>query len=371
MAALGEYQLFWSDSDATAKSSSNLAGSLGARDDQYVFTTRVDAPMRSRLRRVKTVYDLLEVIAGKSRSIDGYAVAGLALLIGNLIATGRWMLLLTFALGGALLAVLELRLAAAAGAAVLVELLASSVWDGLVSVEWLVTVAAVVLSALATMTIAAYNVREDPREHVLVSVRPGADVVLRNDTCMDVKLLVFDGADFVRLVPKGGLFSGVLLPRGGTHCIAGGATHVIKAYAPWGRELGTYHVWGGGYSFRATAPPLLVSPSGAPSFRNCSQEPVIICQCSPQCWTSSLWLPAAPVWARLVWPAVSVAPGQSVPISGPCQLRVYEPSRGAVAERACCALRKGEGAEYVGPMEWSTVRTGVRKSVSSMLVAMQ
>merc|ERR1712086_343012 len=145
-----------------------------------------------------------------------------------------------------------------------------------------------------------------------------------NDSCMDVKLLVFDGSDVVRWIPHGGVFGGHLLPRGGLHRLGHRPPHAVKFYAPWGKEIGAFLVEGGMHSFRATMPPLLLVPSSPSSFINHTESLVRICICDQGSWSSTPFLPMAAGFARISWPMLSAPPGERVPITTPCVLRVFQ-----------------------------------------------
>lgn len=361
MSCLGTYQLYWSDDGVMSPANGDKGTS--ARCGQHVFTSSPGTQAGPRLRRVRTVQDFVEAISGSSRSVDWAAVAALAMLCGNLVATGQWLLLVLFLLAGMVLAVLELRVAATAELVALSLLLLSSVRSGMVGFHWMATVTAIVLFAVLALTATSHAVREDPRGHALVCERSSKSVKIRNDCCMDVKMLIFDATDVVRLVPHGGLLGGVLVRRGALYEVGSESPYIVKFYAPWGRELGAFLVEGGIYSFRATAPPIVLAKSPSPTFTNRSEEPVLACRCG-QCWTNSLWVPMAPLFARLRWPSKLVLPGNTISLDGPCLLRVYVPR--SVDQRACAVLFEGESSEYLGPVLWSTGRGNVRKSVSSM-----
>lgn len=372
MAALGEYGLYWAS--APRKEDSVCEGRLG----QYVFATQGDEPLAAGLRRARSVTELVRALAGGGgsgeRAVVGAAVAFMALLSGNLIATGRWRSLLGFGTVGVVLAIWEMRTGLPAILVGLVGLFGDTVWEGEASLEWLVTVALTVVLALLVLTVVMNFVQEDSRGYVLLRETndPVSRTVLTNSCCMDVKLLVFDGADAVRLVPQGGLLGGVLVPRGASHELAGQPPYVVKVYAPWERELGAFEVTSGTYSFQATLAPLVLAPARAALFQNKCQETVAICTTAVGCWTCSLWLPFAPLFARLVWPSQLVAPDGKVELPGPCMLRVYGSGLlGPLAQRASCMVRQNESAEYFGSVRWTGTPTTVKRTSSSVLSAVR
>eukprot|EP00929_Paragymnodinium_shiwhaense_P007921 TRINITY_DN111846_c0_g1_i1.p1 TRINITY_DN111846_c0_g1~~TRINITY_DN111846_c0_g1_i1.p1 ORF type:complete len:486 (+),score=55.79 TRINITY_DN111846_c0_g1_i1:124-1581(+) len=252
MTSLSQYQLYWWD--------------LGTQDgdedchscpDQFVFTTGEEMPFS--LSRVKSLHDLQELLSRGESEAHKVAVAFVALLGGNLVAMGEWEYLLCFVAVGLTVAVLQLRRAAWAMAGLLMAFFFNTVWKGLVSLEWLLTVALVVLLAVMSVVMSDTLSKEDPRGYVLLPEQPSDTVVIRNHCYMDVKLLVFDGYDAVRLIPYGGLLGGTLLPRAGS-CILGiNPPYIIKVYAPWGKEVGAFRVPSlSVFGLRATAPPLLL-----------------------------------------------------------------------------------------------------------------
>lgn len=373
MAYVGDYELCWADADAEPSSQAADAGtdSTGLEDprpDQYIFAARVELPMN--LRRARTAQDLLLVLAGgDARAPTGFAVATLGLLFGNLAATGQWILLLAVTTVSVIVAVLEWRGAAQAVAALQACLLIRSLWQGF-DLQWLILEVATVLGALIVLALVLRAIQEDPRSHALLLHQPSAEVLVRNDCCHDVKLLVFDGDDNVRLVPRGGLLGGVLLRRGATRTIGGQPPYVVKVYAPFARELGTFRVQGGLYSLRATAPALILMESkpGQRTFRNASTQSVDVCVCQSDCWTGSLWLPCSQVFTRLLWSSQRVKPKDSLSLHpGPCFLRVYRAGPlGFLQDLASCSLWENEKVEYEGRVTWTVPRSSVHRSCSAL-----
>jgi len=374
MASLSEYQLYWYDVKCGA-------GTLvDACPDQFVFATQ--ASTAARLYRVRSVQDLLQLITGHEQSAERVMAGMIALLAGNLLATGQWRCLLSLAVAVGLALIIDSRIpaviAVSATLILLTWLFLSTIWRGMVSIDWVLTVTLVLFSTLATFAGVVNVVKQDPRSYVLLQERTNSEssrkcaragpspVAIRNDCCMDVKLLVFDARDIVRWVPHGGLLAGTLLPRGGVHEVGSKPPYVVKLYAPWEKELGSFIVEDGVYSFRATVPPLQLRSSEQPAFSNCTESTVALCICEVGCLTSSLWLPLAPIFARLSWPVHTLQPNQAFPLGDrPCQIRVYQ----GLWEQACCILRAQESVDYVGTVRWTEKQSAVRKSCSSLLDA--
>jgi len=384
--SLGEYILYWycdappiSDGDVVDDGAGFAAFpascSASGRRRQFVFAARAEEePLTTTLQRVRTLPDLLHALAGTSygggseHRAAAATVAVLALLGGNLVAAGRWATLLGLGATGLGLAILETRVGVMLVITVMAWLLCLRVVSGDISLEWAATEVFVVLSALMVFLGVAQCLQEDSRSYVLLLERHRSGVAVRNGCCMDVKLLVFDSSDHVRLVPQGGLLGGVFVPRGATHFLGGRPPYYVKVYAPWERELGYFEVPAGEYCFQATVPPLVLAPADEPRFTNSSEEHVAICVCGERCWTDSLWLPFAPVFARLRWPAKRVPPGGSVKLHSPSTLRVYGCGiMGSFVQHACARAYKGESAEFTGPYRWTHTGKSIHRSCSSLL----
>lgn len=375
MASLSDYHLCWADTGtATAGTSSSSAGT-GLSNGQYVFSTRVEMPFN--LRRVRTVQDLVQVLAGGDNLFgERLVVAGLALLVGNLLVTGRWLWLIVSIIAALWFSILVWWKAALVLTALQAWPILNALW-GELSLEWFAMETVTVIVALMVLAGILYVTQDDPRSYALLREKSDSAVRIRNDCFMDVKFLVFNGEDTVRMVPQGGLLGGSLVRRGETHLVGEEPPYIVKAYAPFEKELGTYCVPSGSYSFRATAPPLLVLPSSnrsqqeLPSFRNSSEVSVRVAICPATCWTNSLWLPFAPVFARIRWGTKAVGAGTTLVLSGrPAVLRVYPIGfLGSFVELAACSLSANEGAEYLGEIKWNCPPKGsFRKSCSSSLL---
>lgn len=370
MVSLSEYELYWYDVNC---------GKLVDRcPDQFVFATQ--ASTAAKLHRVRSVQDLLQLISGHERSAEQVMAGMIALLAGNLLAIGQWRCLLSLGVAVVLALIVDSRIpaviAVSATLILLTWLFLSTIWRGMVSVDWVVTVTVVLFGTMATFAGVVNVVKQDPRSHVLLHETTNGEgsqkcerppsVAIRNDCCMDVKLLVFDAKDIVRWVPQGGLLAGTLLPRGGIHEVGSRSPCVIKLYAPWEKELGSFLVEDGTYSFRATIPPLVLRSSEQPAFSNCTESTVALCICEVGCLTSSLWMPLAPIFARLSWPVHILLPNQKIPLwDRPCLIRVYQ----GLWEQACCMLRAQESVDYVGTVRWTEKQSAVKKSYSSLLGA--
>jgi len=269
MVSLGEYGLTWcgttepASSSGCGKRSKDPAHGQGW---QYIFAAKnnTEEPLISSLRRAETLPDLFEALLGHSVSGSqvgpAVAVASLALLGGNLLATGRWVTFLVFLSAYVASAIYELHIVAMALTTFMGALFALTLWTGAASLKWLATEAVLVLVALVVVTVVVQLTQEDPRGHVLVPIGDEQEeVVVQNDCCQDVKVLVFDWGDFCRLVPKGGLLSGLRLERGASHSLGKRPPYCIKVYAPWERELGNFEVTRGRYSLRETDPAIVLS----------------------------------------------------------------------------------------------------------------
>jgi len=385
--SFGEYGLFWSGSTPPtlspppsrhSRKDANGPPPRQPQPRQYVFSARSNSeePLFSSLRRAETFPDVLEALLGRSIASSNVGsalvIVAFALGGGNLLATGRWITFVVCLSALAVVAVFEMKGSACLVCVAMVVFFTSTVLMGDTSVQWLATEAFVSLAALTILAMVLQMVQVDPRGHVML--REPCDVateevVIKNDCCMDVKLLLFDGTDICRLVPKGGLLGGVLISRGSSHMLGTKPPYFVKFYAPWERELGGFQVSGGKYSLRETAPALALSTSESPCFTNGSDEHVAVCFCSTECWTCSLWLPLAPLLARLVgWPVSHVAPQESIKLSTPCMLRVYSTGLlGALFQRANAVVREQESAEYLGSIQWTHPPSKVRKSTSSLI----
>lgn len=376
MTSLSAYQLYWYDiADRDCRQSVN--GGV----DQFVFESAADvvADVAS-ISRVKTVHDALQLASGGDADAAAkVAVAVVALLGGNLLALGQWRWFLGFVAFGVTVAILELRAAAEGATVVLLAIFVDTLWRGLVSPEWVAIVALVLLIALVIHVSILSIVQADPRSYVLLKdlgqESLSSSVVIRNSCCMDIKILVFNHRDAVRMIPVGGLFGGQVLPRGDSTSIGDAPPYVVKVYGGFGQELGQYLTAEGTYSFRATAPPLVLSCSEKPRFANSTDAPVVVCLCGLTHWTSSVHQPFAPLLARIAWRGQRVAADEEVPIPTPCVLRVYTGCvglargvRGGIWEEASCVVRAGEQVEYCGSITWRRVSSkATRRSVSQIL----
>eukprot|EP00403_Amphidinium_massartii_P009855 CAMPEP_0178426090 /NCGR_PEP_ID=MMETSP0689_2-20121128/29057_1 /TAXON_ID=160604 /ORGANISM="Amphidinium massartii, Strain CS-259" /LENGTH=370 /DNA_ID=CAMNT_0020047769 /DNA_START=16 /DNA_END=1124 /DNA_ORIENTATION=+ len=364
MASLGKYSLYWHSSPrhaaATSKSCS-LPGDAG----QYVFTSKDPAPLN--LRRVNSVPDLFQAFSDGGWPLEKATVAALAVLGGNLLAKQEWLSLFVFAAAGTLTASRECRLGFASVLGLLVVRFFETFLRGEVSLHWLVVVVLAVFSCLILMSAILWATQEDARSYALVKESSSEEVIIENQCCMDVKLLVFDRADTVRFVPYGGLLGGVLLARDSSLRLGNSPAYIVKAYAPFETELGTFLVGRGVHALRQTAPPFQIRSCDEDgcSLSNASEEVARMCICPLGCWTESLWLPMAPFFARLRWGSKLLAPDSQVTLKPPCLLRVYRPSSWlcSFSQLGCCLVRKGESAEYFGAISWKSGHGGFRRPV--------
>lgn len=353
---MGDFQLYWSSRDAGDTSPRHC--------EQFVFSTDQKTPS---LRKVRSVQDLCQLLSGHELpSLDAFAVGGCALLYGNLVAAGQWWRFAFLAASGALMAIWEMRLCGVAVSLLLAWFLLENLQIR-ASMHWFKVVVLIVTAALAILRALTAAIREDPRGHVLLRVADG-ECIIRNQCCMDVKMLIFEGSDLVRLVPHDGLLGGTLVARGASCCLGDNPPYVVKVYAPWEKELGTYLVRDGAYTLHATVPPLLLFPSDSPTLTNLCEATIRVCVCPPDCWTCSLWLPLAPLFARLRWSSQLLPPDQSLSLGGQrCVLHIFgQGPLSAIRQLATCRVDAGEGVEYVGGVQWSPPPSGVRKSASSL-----
>jgi len=369
MTSLSDYRLWWSSACHAATSPTEQADSVA--QEQYVFATQEGQSSTEfeaqSLRRVRSVEDMLLLLSGGDHSgAKKIVVFVLALLGGNLVANGQWQYLFTLAMGGVVLAIgahqaigkLLILLLGLSFLRSVCGVIASICSNGFVLPEhlsWCITVALIAVLAVSVMILVQHFVEEDTRHHVLLLKQETGSVTIHNDCFMDIKLLVFDGFDVVRLVPRAGLLSGSLLKRGCSHFVGNSPPYVVKIYAPMERELGAFLVQRGTYSFRATTPSLQLTSASfeAPVFKNSSGDPVCVCMCSIDCWTRSLWLPFTSLFARLIWRGVAVAPEGIVPLLGPCVLRVFLTGLKSLSQEAWCMVTAHESAEYTGRVHWS------------------
>lgn len=343
--------------------------------EQFVFASQNDLPLT--LQRIQSVHDLLHALSGEQHSAEKFMVSLLAVFVGHWIATGQIVLLTVFAIAGLLTAILDLRCVGALIFASMSVMLASNLWKGVLSIQWLLTVAIVMLVLILILTVIVNLVRQDPRSYVLLMLQHASatteigacrqdtgTVAIRNDCFMDVKLLIFDANDVVRWVPQGGLLGGLLLRRGALHVVGQRPPCIVKFYAPWEKELGTFYVDSGKYSFKPTFPPVLLLPSKSPTFTNCTEAAVQICICDEASWIGSLWMPFAPLFARLLSTATRVPPGSEVTIHGPCLVRIFE----GLMEHSCCVVKGSESVQYHGVVRWTPVNKRTVRSSSTTFV---
>lgn len=181
---------------------------------------------------------------------------------------------------------------------------------------------------------------------------------------MDIKLLIFNGDDMIRLIPMGGLLGGSLVPRGASHAVGDAPPYFVKVYAPFEYELGTFLVEGGIYSFRPTVPPFLLAPSTAPMFTNSTQTAIVVCICNADDWTRTVWFPFTWFFARLTKPARTVLPGEGFVLKGdPCVVRIF--GGGGMErwhEKSYCMANANEHVEYLGSIQWTSQRVGFRNA---------
>lgn len=390
MVSLGDYDLLYSGDvspadpaadDSVQKEQSHIRlrkkplGEQAPR--QYIFSARPcdldEEPLISTLRRAETLPDLVQALLGKnvvSSPLVGpiLAVTLLSLLIGNLIATSRWLWLVSLCTAGLASATWEVRswFLAVVGASILV--FGFTIFTGSINLKWFLTEAVFVLMSLFILALYTQVMTEDSRGYVLLNTGPGEEVVIQNDCCMDVKLLVFDASDIVRLIPSGGLLGGVVVQRGARHVLGSQQRYFVKVYAPFERELGSFEVCPGNYSLRATVPALVISDGGPPAFLNNTEEYLTICTYPLTCWTCSLWLPFPSLIARVAQKTMwDVGPQETVDLKGPCMLRVYRGGRlGFLSQLAFGVLHQGESAEFLGNVRWTVPPSTVRKSCSGL-----
>eukprot|EP00927_Polykrikos_kofoidii_P060881 TRINITY_DN55786_c0_g1_i1.p1 TRINITY_DN55786_c0_g1~~TRINITY_DN55786_c0_g1_i1.p1 ORF type:complete len:359 (-),score=44.16 TRINITY_DN55786_c0_g1_i1:72-1148(-) len=347
MTSTGDYQLYWYDMCVDANSQ-------GTCPHQFVFTTRSNVP--ANLFRVRTVQDMLKLLPGGESSAPTVVVVLAALLCGNLIARGDWQVLTAIIVAGLSAAVLQLKIVRDLLVLLLVVLFFQTLVRGLVCWQWFGTVSMIILIVWAAEISIGSVVHQDPRSYVLLQDEVSDSAIIRNRCCMDVKLLIFDGDDLVRMIPRnGGLFGGTLVRRDGSICAGSEPPYFVKVFSPFWKELGTFVVECGTYSFRATVPPFVVRQSDSPRFTNSTETMVTICICNEDHWTSSLWLPSAGLVARLLHKGHKVPSQQEQAVPGNCCLRVYTGFLGS-SEVAHCFLRQGERAEFVGSITWSRDR---------------
>ena len=379
MTSQGDFQLFWYDVRAEREL---------FQPDQFVFESVVEcAPSLSRVRSARDLFELLS--GGDKEATTKVVVAVLALLGGNLIARGQWAAF--FSCVGIFLtvAVFQLQAVARTAAVLLVGHFFKTLWDGLVSFEWLITVLAIVVLAVFIVMVIRITLREDPRSYVLLKERCEEEgeegvanvALIRNECCMDVKVLSFEANDNVQFVPRGGLLPrGSIVPRGGHIQLGTEPPYSVKIFAPFETELGTWTGVKGHFILRATAPPAIITPSAktpngsghTSTFRNSTEADVVMCICNHSHWTSSLWLPLSQAIARLYWPGRQIKPSEEVEILGPCVVRVYTGfvnvfgAVGGVLEQACCMIRAGEDVDFVGGITWSRPLDRARNSMQAM-----
>ncbi|CAE7592726.1 unnamed protein product [Symbiodinium natans] len=394
MTSHGDYHLIWYD----VRSERDLF-----QPDQFIFET-VHAECAPSLSRVRRANDLFELLSGGDReATTKVVVAVLALLGGNLIARGQWAAFFSFV--GIFLTVgvfQQLQALAIVAAIALVCHFVKTLWDGTVSFEWLITVMVIVVLAVFFVMVVRVLSKQDPRSYVLLkessehTEHTEHSALIRNQCCMDVKVLSFEANDNVRFVPRGGLLpKGSVVKRGCDIDLGTQPPYSVKIFAPFETELGTWTDVQGHYVLRATAPPAIITPSSAKSptkspsrgkpskpsepselFRNSTETEVVLCVCQRQHWTSSLWLPLSQGIARLRWPGRLVKPNEEVEVPAPCVVRVYtglvnvfgvHGPIGGVLEQACCMIEAGEDVDFVGGITWSRPLDRARNSVSSLL----
>lgn len=402
MALLGEYRLLWANAagssrarggnlhgrrhsasapasgvDTIVGSSSSSSKSIAGMPSnelygQFVFETQGDAPpLAVGLRRARSVTDAMKVLGGGGARGEHVVLVTitsvLSLLAGNLIATGQWISLVGAAFVLFVSSMMESRAGAVGVLVAMISALCHTIVANRVTFQWVMTIALLVVFVLLAVEVITSLVKEDPRGYVLMlDSHEDASVVIENRFAMDIKLLVFDDTDALRVIPHGGLLGGTVVPRGSSTCIGDQPPYNIKVYAPWERELGTFEVTAGRYSFQATVPPLLLRPEDPSCFVNSSGEKVNVCTCAVDSWTRSLWVPLAPLCARLVFPSRKLAAEESFALSGPCLLHVYDSGLLALRHIVSCVVREGEGVEYLGCVRWTGVKTKVNKSGSSL-----
>jgi len=360
----------WGSTSSSNRSFASIASNEPC--GQFVFETQGDAPpLTVGLRRARSVQDVMKVLGGGGSRGEHVllvsVVTAVSLLGGNLVATGQWLSLVGSAVLLTMFGFLESRWGVRAVLMVMTSALFHTIVTNRVTFQWVITMALVVVFAMFCVEIITSLVKEDPRGYVMIPHGvEGTSVVIENRFAMDVKLLVFDDTDALRVVPQGGLLAGTVVPRGASTCIGDQPPYIVKVYAPWERELGTFKVAAGHYKFQATVPPLLLRSEDPPCFVNSSGEPVNVCTCAVDNWTRSLWVPLAPLLARLVFPSRKVAVDESFALSGPCLLHVYDSGLLALRHCASCVVGQGEGVEYLGCVRWTGVKAKVNRSSSSL-----
>ncbi|CAE7019834.1 unnamed protein product [Symbiodinium sp. CCMP2456] len=372
MTSFGDYHLIWYDVRSERDA---------FQPDQFIFETVVETVPS--LSRVRSANDLFELFSGGDREAPTKVVVALmALLGGNLIARGQYTAFFSFV--GIFLTVgvfQQLKGLAQASAVLLVcYFLKTTVWDGTVSFEWLVTVLIIMVLAVFLVMVIRILSRQDPRSYVLLKEKSSQHAQIRNQCCMDVKVLSFEAHDNVRFVPRGGLLpKGSVVPRGGLIHLGHQAPYSVKIFSPFETELGTWTDVQGHYVLRETIPPCIISESrsSSPIFRNSTEAEVVLCLCKRHHWTSSLWLPLSQAIARLRWSGRLVKPQEEVELAMvPCVVRVYtglvnvfgaHGLVGGILEQACCMLETGEDVDFVGGVTWSRPLDRARNSMSSLL----
>jgi len=333
---------------------------------QYVFTSKDPGPLN--LRRVHSVPDLFQAFSDGGWPLEKLTVAIFAILGGNLVAKREWGSFMFFGVAGLAAATWEYRVGFASVTGLLVLRFLETFVFGQVSLRWALVVVFAMLGCLVIMYIILWAVQEDSRNYVMLKEGSDDEVVIVNRCCMDVKLLVFDRTDTVRLIPYGGLLGGCLLQRDASLRLGDKTAYIVKAYAPFELELGTFVVDCGLNVLRQTAPPLHLFPcddGDTPSVSNASEGAVRISVCPVGCWTEDLWLPMAPVLARLRWGSRLLNPNSEEAIQPPCIVRVYRP-RPWPRQLAYCLVRAGESAEYSGsPLTWRKASGTFRRSLPS------
>ncbi|CAE7766594.1 unnamed protein product [Symbiodinium sp. CCMP2592] len=373
MTSFGDYHLIWYDVRSERDA---------FQPDQFIFETVVESAPS--LSRVRSANDLFELLSGGDREATTKVVVALmALLGGNLIARGQYTAFVSFV--GIFLTVgvfQQLKGLAQASAVLLVcYFLKTTIWDGTVSFEWLLTVLVIMVLAVFLVMVIRILSRQDPRSYVLLKEQSSSHhAEIRNKCCMDVKVLSFEAYDNVRFVPRGGLLpEGSVVPRGGLIQLGNSPPYSVKIFSPFETELGTWTDVQGRYVLRETIPALLLRASLGPVsiFRNSTDKSLVLCLCKANHWTSSLWLPLSQAIARLHWPGRVVKPQEEVEVPMvPCVVRVYtgfvnvfgaHGLPGGILEQACCMLETGEDVDFVGGVTWSRPLDRARNSMSSLL----
>lgn len=370
MAFLGEYRLLWASSAREGTESSAVNTDGPTHCEQFVFEKRGEEPLAVGLRRAKSFADVMRALGGSG---SGGAHIGLAVVVallsllgGNLIATGRWGILLGSVMMIGVSAVAESRAGLLAVVTADMCAVGHTIAEHEVSLYWFLTTVVALVFGLLLLEIILSLVIEDPRGYVMIPEGPDSGVIIENKYTTDVKLLVFDDTDAWCVVPQGGLLSGIVVPRGASTHVGDRPPYIVKVYAPWERELGMFEVPAGRHSFQATVPPLLLRPEDQPVFLNSTEERVNVCVCEVDSWTRSLWLPLAPLFARLRYASRQVEAGGSFPLAGSCILHVHGSGLLILRHCATCVVCDGEGVEYLGCLTWTGVKSRVSRSCSSL-----